>query len=60
MNPDKSTSHHRGHHADREDLAGEHKAGDAGQLIFLFVFLIVWVLDSFVLKYSTFLVQDVT
>ena len=34
---------------------GEHPFGDAGQLIFLGVFLIVWVGDSFFLHISTFL-----
>ena len=43
------------HHNDREDLVGEHPFGDAGQIIFLIVFLILWVLDSFILKFSTFL-----
>jgi protein-S-isoprenylcysteine O-methyltransferase Ste14 len=42
--------HHRGQ--DREDLVGEHPFGDAGQLILLFVFLIVWIGDSFILKFS--------
>ena len=42
-------------HHDREDLAGEHKFGDAGQLILLLIFLIVWIGDSFILEYSTFL-----
>jgi protein-S-isoprenylcysteine O-methyltransferase Ste14 len=32
---------------------GEHPFGDAGQLIALALFVIVWVLDSFVLKLST-------
>jgi protein-S-isoprenylcysteine O-methyltransferase Ste14 len=59
MNIEKSTSHHHGHHANRKDLAGEHKAGDAGQLILLLVFLAVWILDSFVLKYSTVLQQHI-
>jgi protein-S-isoprenylcysteine O-methyltransferase Ste14 len=40
--------HHRG------DLTGEHKYGDAGQLIIAVVFLVVWILDSFVFKYTTF------
>jgi protein-S-isoprenylcysteine O-methyltransferase Ste14 len=42
-------------HDGRDDLAGEHRWGDTGQLILLFVFLGVWVLDSFILKISTFL-----
>jgi protein-S-isoprenylcysteine O-methyltransferase Ste14 len=42
-------------HQNREDLAGEHKFGDAGQLIIAVIFLAVWILDSFVFKYTTFL-----
>lgn len=33
---------------------GEHPYGDAGQLILFGVFLITWILDSFVLRRSTF------
>jgi protein-S-isoprenylcysteine O-methyltransferase Ste14 len=33
---------------------GEHPFGDAGQLIFLFLFLMVWTGDSFLLKKATF------
>ena len=43
----------------RFSRAGEHPYGDMGQLIFLFLFLVIWVLDSFVLKLSTFLADDV-
>ena len=43
------------HHDDREDLVGEHPFGDAGQIILLIVFLIIWVLDSFVFRFSIFL-----
>lgn len=32
---------------------GEHPFGDAGQLIAFVVFVVVWVLDSFVLRFST-------
>ena len=39
----------------RDDLTGEHKFGDMGQLIIVILFSIVWVLDSFVFKYTTFL-----
>ena len=42
-------------HENREDLAGEHIWGDAGQIILLLIFLVIWVIDSFVLTYSTFL-----
>lgn len=45
--------HHR--HEDRKDLVGEHPLGDVGQIILLIVFLIVWIMDSFVFRFSTFL-----
>ena len=38
---------------------GEHPFGDAGQLIFLAFFLVVWVGDSFFLRKSTFLADSV-
>jgi protein-S-isoprenylcysteine O-methyltransferase Ste14 len=41
-----------GHHG-REDLAGEHRWGDAGQLILLLVFLGIWIADSFFLHWTT-------
>ena len=40
-------------HADRRDLIGEHAFGDLGQLILLALFIIIWISDSFFLKYST-------
>ena len=46
----KSRNHHN-----KEDLAGEHPKGDLGQLIFLIIFLVVWIIDSFVLRFSTVL-----
>ncbi len=49
--------HHRGR--ERKDLVGEHPFGDAGQLILLFIFLIVWIGDSFILKLSTMAAQYV-
>lgn len=42
-------------HDDREDLVGEHPLGDAGQIILFIVFIALWVLDSFVFRFSTFL-----
>jgi protein-S-isoprenylcysteine O-methyltransferase Ste14 len=39
----------------REDLTGEHKLGDMGQLIILILFLAVWLLDSFFFQYTSFL-----
>ena len=38
-----------------EEKNGEHPFGDAGQLILLGLFLVVWVGDSFFLNLSTFL-----
>ena len=43
------------HHKGRDDLAGEHTAGDAGQGILALLFAVVWILDTFFLKYTTFL-----
>ena len=37
---------YRDHHR-REDLGGEHAAGDLGQLILLMIFLAVWISDTF-------------
>jgi len=42
-------------HSDHPHLTGEYKWGDTIQLILLFLFLVIWILDSFVLHYSTFL-----
>ena len=42
-------------HKDDPNLSGEHPQGDFGQMLFLTVFVIVWILDSFVLKYTVFL-----
>jgi len=47
-------------HQHRGDLTGEHALSDIGQLILLVIFLVVWVADSFVFKYSTFLTQYVS
>jgi protein-S-isoprenylcysteine O-methyltransferase Ste14 len=38
---------------------GEHPLGDAGQLILFGIFLITWILDSFVLPRSTFLANSI-
>lgn len=38
----------------REDLTGEHKFGDVGQLIIAILFMVVWILDSFFFNYTTF------
>ena len=39
-------------HENRKDLAGEYVFGDIGQVIFLLIFLVVWITDSFFIKYS--------
>lgn len=49
------TGHKRKGYSHRHDLAGEHRLSDIGQLIFLVSFLILWILDSFVFRFSTFL-----
>lgn len=40
-------------HGNRDDLVGEHRLGDLGQLILLLIFLTVWIADSFFVHYST-------
>jgi len=52
--------HLRKSHQHRGDLTGEHAFSDMGQLILLVIFLVVWITDSFVFKYSTFLTQYVS
>lgn len=42
-------------HSERQDLIGEHAIGDLGQIILLVIFMIIWIIDSFFLKISTFL-----
>ena len=39
----------------RSDLTGEYKFGDAGQLILAILFFTVWISDTFIFDYSTFL-----
>ncbi len=53
---DPEGNRHYSNH-DRPDLIGEYKFGDAGQLILLIIFLIIWVLDSFVFSFSTKLME---
>ena len=38
----------------RDDLTGEHKLGDRGQIIIACLFSVTWISDSFFLNYSTF------
>ncbi len=46
-------------HKQHPHLTGEHRWGDTGQLIFLFLFLGVWITDSFIFHYSTSLLEGV-
>jgi len=39
---------------------GEHPFGDSGQLILLVLFLLIWVVDSFFLRISTFLSDEIS
>ena len=53
MTSENLKAHHHGRHAGRENLTGEHRLGDTIQLILLIIFLAIWILDSFVLGFST-------
>jgi protein-S-isoprenylcysteine O-methyltransferase Ste14 len=53
MTKNKNPKKHHG----REDLAGEHRLSDIGQIICLISFLTIWILDSFIFQYSNFLSQ---
>ena len=52
--------HLRKSHQHRSDLTGEHAFSDIGQLILLIIFLTIWIADSFVFEYSTFLTQYIS
>jgi protein-S-isoprenylcysteine O-methyltransferase Ste14 len=39
----------------REDIVGEHRLSDSGQLVLAGLFLVTWITDSFLLKWTTFL-----
>ena len=55
--PDK----HRGRsHAHRDDLTGEHSFSDAGQLLFAVLFGVIWIADTFFLRWTTGLNQLVS
>ena len=56
---DLSKPEHENRHHDRDDLIGEHAAGDAGQIILLCLFLATWIADTFFFRYTTFLNQYV-
>ena len=51
-------SQRKAHHQ-RDDLAGEHAVGDAGQLILACLFAVTWIADTFFCKYTIFLNQYV-
>ncbi|MBI9044869.1 MAG: isoprenylcysteine carboxylmethyltransferase family protein [Anaerolineaceae bacterium] len=51
MNSDSTNEHY----AHRADLAGEHKFGDAGQFLLMFLFIVTWILDTFLFKWTIFL-----
>ena len=44
-------------HSDHPHLTGEYRWGDRGQLLLLVIFLGIWITDSFVFNYSTFLIE---
>ena len=46
---------HRKEQKQRNDLTGEHAVGDAGQILLVCLFTVTWILDTFLLKYTTFL-----
>jgi protein-S-isoprenylcysteine O-methyltransferase Ste14 len=41
-------------HQERDDLTGEHTAGDTGQLILACIFAVVWIVDTSFLNWTTF------
>jgi protein-S-isoprenylcysteine O-methyltransferase Ste14 len=47
-------------HPDHPHLTGEYKWGDRGQLILLLMFLLIWITDSFLVHYSTFLTEIIS
>lgn len=42
-----------------KEKKGEHPLGDAGQFILFGLFLVIWILDSFILQHSTFLANSI-
>lgn len=51
------THHHtkkKSHH-ERDDLTGEHTLGDAGQIVLAILFIVIWIADTFLFGYTTFL-----
>ncbi len=56
---DKNELPKKGHEG-RQDLIGEHRWGDAGQLILFFLFIVIWITDSFFMKYSILSINPVS
>ncbi len=56
MEKDMQYKPHRKH----GNLTGEHPWGDMGQIILFLMFLVVWVVDSFIFHFSTFLASFVS
>lgn len=50
---------HRKAYQQRTDLTGEHAVSDIGQLVLACLFAATWITDSFFLKYTTFLNDQV-
>ena len=46
-------------HENREDLIGEHKFGDTGQIVLFFLFFIIWIVDCFVFQFSVILFHTI-
>lgn len=44
-------------HDQRDDLTGEHKIGDIGQIVIVLLFAVIWIADTFFLSYTTYLNQ---
>jgi protein-S-isoprenylcysteine O-methyltransferase Ste14 len=42
-------------HGRRGDLTGEHKFGGVGQLLLAILFIAIWIIDTFILGYTTIL-----
>jgi protein-S-isoprenylcysteine O-methyltransferase Ste14 len=47
------------HHKHREDLAGEHPYGDAGQIVAAILFFLIWAGDSFFFAFSTIFAKTI-
>lgn len=53
--PDMDNLNYIKRHKGRQDLPGEHIWGDLGQILLFIGFFSIWIVDSFVVHYSTFL-----